>query len=165
MFPAQFFFLNQVKKSSSYLQCKNLIRTSGQDGLVGRCYVCLLSWPHQNYNSTTITESHLILAEKKSYKWRHIEEATTRLEWGMEMQNGLVPHLHVVVKSWEKYLCCRGPPWRARGPSPTQDSPFQEENSPQFLAVKTRRNFRWVRQRTAEVTVVPLKGPACRLAQ
>ena len=46
----------------------------------------------------------------KTYDYRIKEEATSRLVGGAEMQNGLVPHPHVVDTIQEGYLGCRGPP-------------------------------------------------------
>lgn len=38
---------------------------------------------------------------KNSYKWKYKEETKSQLEGGAEMGNGLVPHLHVVLKHWK----------------------------------------------------------------
>lgn len=61
---------------------------------------------------------------------------------GAKTENGLALHLHVAAEHREGYLDCGGPPGGARGPSPTPGHPspgfqYQEEKSPQNLAVKS----------------------------
>lgn len=59
------------------------------------------------------------------------------------MQNGLAPHLHMVVETQEGYLGCRGSLQRSEGSQPHIQLPnpehqFQEEEPPQNPIVKMR---------------------------
>lgn len=98
---------------------------SDQDGRVDKLCTC----SHKDIKIKATEQPWLgatwSWAEHKSYNWGLIEEATSKLVGGVEMQNGLFPHQHVEVENQEIYLGYGGLPWRVRISSLTPGSPNQ----------------------------------------